>query len=179
MPQNSSQFKDNKSEAMSAYNYTGTQNKSQYKRLQIQIPEEEEPSRNEKSVGQSSSLQCGEENLAPSTDKKKSMSKIGVQRVPKSGPGMMKTSTHLQSQLNNNKNIFSNKIPCNSTRNNTRYNSQILEDELNPLKNKTKSKKSTYDNGTPRNGSNDADLQETPKIQYKERSSVASRILQQ
>ena len=31
-------------------------------------------------------------------------------------------------------------MPCNSTRNNTRYNSQILDDELNPLKsNKTKS----------------------------------------
>lgn len=47
-------------------------------------------------------------------------------------------------------------MPCNSTRNNTRYNSQILDDELNPLKsNKTKSKKSQYDNGTPRNGQRD------------------------
>lgn len=43
--------------------------------------------------------------------------------IPKSGGavGLMKTSTHLISNMQANKNIFLGKLPCNSTRNNSRH----------------------------------------------------------
>lgn len=132
----------------------------QFKSLQIEIPEisesQDEPHK-EKSTRRgrqdssrmdknedaqtSHSLQCGEENLLPSTEKKNAHSKISAQRIPKSGGagGLMKTSTHLISNMKQNKNIFLGKMPCNSTRNNSRYSQQILDDEFQPLFQKDKS----------------------------------------
>ena len=89
----------------------------------------------------SHSLQCGEENLLPSTEKKNAHSKISAQRIPKSGGavGLMKTGTHLISNMKQHRNIFLGKLPCNSTRNNNRYSNQILDEEFQPLFQKDKS----------------------------------------
>jgi len=51
----------------------------------------------------------------------------------------MKTSTHLITTMQANKNIFLGKMPCNSTRNNSRYSQQILDDEFQLLFQKDKS----------------------------------------
>lgn len=77
----------------------------------------------------------------PSTEKKNAHSKISAQRIPKSGGvgSLMKTGTHLISNMKQNKNIFLGKLPCNSTRNNNRYSSQILDEEFQPLFQKEKS----------------------------------------
>lgn len=102
-----------------------------------------ESGRKERSEGgqTSHSLQCGEENLLPSTEKKDAHSKISAQMIPKSGGavGLMKTSTHLISNMQANKNIFLGKMPCNSTRNNSRHSHQILDDEFQLLFSKDKS----------------------------------------
>lgn len=171
--------------------------------MQIQIPEisESHEPRKEKSTRggrrdssrmdksedaqTSHSLQCGEENLMPSTEKKDYHNKISAQRIPKSGGagGLMKTSTHLISNMKQNKNIFLGKLPCNSTRNNTRYSNQILDEEFQPLFQKDKSlgrQRQAKAGGLTAAAASEAPAdpnQETPKIVYKDRSSIANRIL--
>lgn len=95
----------------------------------------------------------------------------------------MKTSTHLITNMKQNKNIFLGKLACNSTRNNTRYSNQILDDEFQPLFQKDKSsgrlrqaKEGGPTAGAPGETAADPN-QETPKIVYKDRSSIANKIL--
>ena len=95
----------------------------------------------------------------------------------------MKTSTHFISSMKQNKNIFLGKLPCNSTRNNSRYSHQILDEEFQPLFQKDKSlgrQRQAKGSGLAAAAASEAPAdpnQETPKIVYKDRSSIANRIL--
>ena len=78
--------------------------------LSIAIPDD---SKNDQA--EESDFKLGEENLAPSSEKKREDKVLNGDKIPKTGG--MKTGTHL-GQNSSSKNIFLNKFQCNSTRNN-------------------------------------------------------------
>lgn len=98
--------------------------KSSKYRLKITIPDDDKTSPPEDTKNEElNNFQPGEENLAPSTEKKYDKNHLNSD-LPKTGG--MKTGTHL-GQHSQTKNIFLNKFKCESTRNNQRY-ANIQED---------------------------------------------------